>query len=108
MDNPQPAEGPILNIVGDKVALGPHHRDLVPLYERWMNDFEVTRTLAMLRPHTREQETAWFERATTGATNSVGFAIYERATLRPIGNTSLMGIDHVARIAEFGIIIGVK
>jgi len=36
---------PILNILGDKVALGPQHHDMLPLYVKWVNDFEVTRTL---------------------------------------------------------------
>jgi hypothetical protein len=35
---------PILNIVGEKVALGPHRRDLVALYQRWINDFEAVIT----------------------------------------------------------------
>ena len=29
---------PILNVVGDLVALGPLRRDLLPLYQRWIND----------------------------------------------------------------------
>jgi diamine N-acetyltransferase len=34
------------------------------------------------------------------------FTIYERETLRPIGNTALHGLDHRNRSASFGIIIG--
>lgn len=34
------------------------------------------------------------------------FTIYERETLRPIGNTALHGIDHRNRSASFGIMIG--
>ena len=34
------------------------------------------------------------------------FAIYERATLRPIGNTTPQGLDRRNRSASFGIIIG--
>ena len=101
-------EQPILNIVGEKVALGPHRRDLVPLYLKWINDFEVTRTLAVgPRPMTREAEEAWYDRASKEE-QSVTFTIYERATLRPIGNTGLHRIDHVNRTAEFGIMIGEK
>ena len=38
-----PTEGhrPIINILGDQVALGPPRRDLLPTYERWMNDFDT-------------------------------------------------------------------
>jgi RimJ/RimL family protein N-acetyltransferase len=34
------------------------------------------------------------------------FTIYERETLRPIGNTALHGVDHRNRSASFGIMIG--
>ncbi len=99
---------PIINITGQKVALGPIRRDLVPLYQRWVNDFEVTRTLAIgMRPMTREAEEAWFDSTVTKA-DEVAFTIYERATMRPIGNTSLMEIDHYNRSAEFGMLIGDK
>ena len=101
-------EGPIVNIVGEKVALGPHRRDLLPLYQRWINDFEVTRTLGVdMRPMTWEAEEAWYDRTSRGE-RDVGFTIYERATMRPIGNTGLHEIDHHHRTATFGILIGEK
>ncbi|HLZ07860.1 MAG TPA: GNAT family protein [Chloroflexota bacterium] len=97
---------PVLNIVGEKVALGPYRRDLVPLYLRWINDFNVTRTLGIgVRPATLESEEAWYERASR-SDGDVGFTIYERATSRPIGNTGLGKINHLHRTAEFGIMIG--
>jgi hypothetical protein len=41
----QPAQDrPVLNIVGDLVALGPVRRDVLPAWLRWENDFAVTRT----------------------------------------------------------------
>jgi RimJ/RimL family protein N-acetyltransferase len=99
---------PIVNIVGDKVALGPRRRDLLPLYLKWINDFEVVRNLGIaLRPMTWEDEEAWYER-TSKNESSVNFTVYECATLRPIGNTGLFSIDHVNRTAEFGILIGEK
>ena len=101
------SEQPVLNMTGEKVALGPVRRDLVSLYQRWINDFEVTRTLALrLAPMTVEAEDAWYERASKG--DDVLFTIYERATMRPIGNTDLRGIDPFHRTAEFGIMIGEK
>ena len=101
-------EGPIINITGDKVALGPHRRELLPLYQRWINDFEVTRTLSVgLRPTTWEAEQAWYERASKSEQDVV-FTIYERATMRPIGGTGLHDIHDRSRTAEFGILIGEK
>ncbi|MFN8525824.1 MAG: GNAT family protein [Chloroflexota bacterium] len=104
----EPDGRPILNIVGEKVALGPIRRDLLPLYERWINDFEVTRTLEIgWRPTSTETELAWFERAVS-ASGQVFFTIYERSTLRPIGNADLVAIDHHHGTASFGIMIGEK
>jgi len=102
------SEAPLLNVTGERVALGPRRRDLLPLYLKWINDFEVTRTLGMpLRPLTWEEEETWYERA-AGSEREVGFTIYERETVRPIGNCGLHGIDHRTGTAEFGILIGAK
>src|SRR5205807_2139134 len=102
----QPQDQPLINISGEKIALGPARRDLLPLYQRWINDFEVIRTLgARLRPMTWEAEEAWYEETSKSDTL---FTIYERATMRPIGNTGLHDIDHLHRTAEFGILIGEK
>jgi RimJ/RimL family protein N-acetyltransferase len=99
---------PVLSILGDKVALGPQHRGLLPLYVRWLNDFEVTRTMALGgRPITLEFEESWYNRVSTSERDAT-FVIYERATLRPIGSTGLHQIDHSDRTAEFGIMIGEK
>lgn len=101
-----PPERPaIVNIEGELVALGPMRRELIPLYQRWINDFETTKNLALAPgPMSLEAETAWFERAGTGG--DVIFTIYEKAAWRPIGNADLRGIDHRSRSATFGIMIG--
>ena len=105
----QKDEPVLLNIVGEKVALGPLRRDLLPQYLRWMNDFEVTRTLGVgSRPLTMEAEAGWYETASVSGTQ-VYFTLYERhPALRPIGTTSLMEIDYAQRRATFGLLIGEK
>lgn len=110
-----PHAAPIVNITGDLVALGPMRHDLLPLYQRWINDFAVTRTLTFpLRPTSAEAEEAWYrgvagdqpdDRA-TGPATGITFTVYERATLRPIGTTGLSEVDHRLRRAGFGIVIG--
>jgi len=94
-------------VPGQHVYLGPIRRDLAPVYQRWMNDLEVSRTLtAHWRvPFTVEDEIEWFEQARRDPTRRV-FTIYERSTWRPIGNTGLHQIDHRHGTAEFGIMIG--
>jgi RimJ/RimL family protein N-acetyltransferase len=107
MSDADASPAPIINISGERVALGPLRRDLLPLYQRWINDWEVTRTLGHpLRPMTWESEEAWYEGVARGG--GVQFQIYERDTLRPIGTTGLHDIDHQHRTAVFGILIGEK
>lgn len=117
---------PTLTIVGERVALGPLRRDLIPDYTRWLNDFEVIRTLGTTPvPMTIEAETAWFERASANSA-APHFTIYVRASWATgeqvydppvddetselawlaIGTTALNGIDWRNRTAEFGILIG--
>jgi RimJ/RimL family protein N-acetyltransferase len=100
------AERPILSIEGDLVALGPLRRNLLPLYQRWINDLGTARTLDLPpQPMTLEKEQEWYEEQAKSE-NSVPFTIYERRTLRPIGNAGLDGVDHRNRTASFGIVIG--
>jgi len=103
---PQGSEEPVLNIAGERVALGPLRADLLPLYGRWINDFGTMRMLGPPPiPVTVEKERDWYE-GRARAENDLMFTIYERETLRPIGNTGLHGLDHRNRSASFGIITG--
>ena len=107
----QPAaalEQPVVTIEGERIALGPLRRDLLPLYQRWMNDPAVVRTLGEgLRPLLLEDEQQWYEGA-VGATNAATFQIYVRAGWHPIGTTAVVGIDQRHETASFGIMIGEK
>lgn len=98
-------ERPVLNITGELVALGPLRRDLLPLYQRWINDTEVARALGVFLPLTVEKETEWYD-SEAKSEKSALFTIYELSTLRPIGTTALINLDHRNRKAEFGIEIG--
>lgn len=99
------AEQPILNIVGERVALGPLCRELIPLYTRWRNDFEIQLTFGNpLRPVTIEERARWFDDQSTS--DAHWFTIYERETLRPIGTTDLFEIEQRYRTCRFGILIG--
>ncbi len=95
----------ILNLVGENVALGPLRRDLVPIYQRWMNDLVAARNLGTLAPVTLDAEEAWYEKAAVSR-ETASFTIYERSTLRPIGTTQLMSLHPRNRRADFGIMIG--
>lgn len=107
--SPDPADPrPIVNLAGRLVGLGPIDRRWLSLYQRWLNDFEVTRTLAIgNHPVTLEAEGEWYDRAWR-STDSFTFTIYDLASGRPIGLTDLRRIDDRERTAEFGILIGEK
>lgn len=107
-ENVQTSADIILSIVGEKVALGPIRRDLIPLYQRWINDFAVLRTLHIPRPSTFEEIQASYEAevAAERLRKVVYFTIYDKATLRPIGRTDLGDINYRDRSASFGIEIG--
>ncbi len=96
---------PLLNLEGEKVALGPLTRELIPLYQKWDTDFEINRTTYSVRPVTLEEETDAYERYIRDK-NTVLFTIYERGSWRPIGKTYLSLASHTE--AEFGIVIGEK
>jgi diamine N-acetyltransferase len=103
---PEPDVRPVLNLVGEAVALGPQRRDLVPLYQRWLNDFAVlTRLGVPPAPLTHEAEERQY-RDTDAAADQVWFTVYERMTLRPLGISGLRDIDHAHSTAEFVIFIG--
>lgn len=100
----QPA--PTIVVQGQRIGFGPLLRALLPLYARWMSDLRVTRTLAApCRPMTIEMELGWLDRALT-SNDDVTFTIYDLATMRPIGNAGLHGIDSHLGTAEFGMFIG--
>ena len=93
----------VINIEGEKVALGPLRRDLVPLYHRWNNDFTVNRTTSEARPFTLEDQYEGYDRHAADH-SFVFFTVYEKATSRPVGQAYLCDIQ--PRTAEFGIVIG--
>ncbi|HEX5505043.1 MAG TPA: GNAT family protein [Thermomicrobiales bacterium] len=110
LDAENPAlDQPVVNIIGEKVALGPFRRDLVAFYLRWINDFEVTKTyLVRLRPWTLEEREAWYENVSKGGNDVVDFTIYEKSAARPIGYATLESIDYLSRTATLGLLIGEK
>lgn len=104
------SDKPVLNIVGEKIALGPVQKSMLPAFFRWENDFSVTLMSGdPLRPVSRESLEGQFERlAREESSHFIGFAIYERASWRVIGTAHLRHIDRTMRTAEYGIWIGEK
>ena len=105
-------ESPLINILGEKVALGPATRGQIPTIYRWSNDFRVSVLSGdSLRPVTLESLYADYDRQSAKEEHQprwIEFSMYERATMRFIGLTSLRHLDHRNRTATFGILIGEK
>ena len=98
------ATEPVINILGERVALGPRTREQLPLYARWRNDFTVARTFGGApRAHTLDALTATYDEHKGF---EYEFTVYERATWRPVGRTYLVDVDWRGRTAGFGIVIG--
>lgn len=103
-------ERPILNLMGDKVALGPMHEGLLARIAVWYNDFSTSAISGDdIRPVSPVAVRTDWESLMKGERQGwIGFAIYELATLRPIGHANVRDIGSVHRTAEFGILIGEK
>ncbi|EFH89919.1 GNAT family N-acetyltransferase [Ktedonobacter racemifer] len=101
---------PIMNLIGQKIALGPLQRELLPYYQRWMNDADVNALrIYTLRPMTWEAVEVWYEQVSKEMNlDAAFFTIYERSTTRPIGLTMLLDIAFLNKSAEFAISIGEK
>ena len=99
---------PIVNIRGERVALGPLHRGLLPLIERWDNDFRMADLSGDdPRPVTAESSAAGWEQLLRGERGDwIGFVIYALPDLRPIGITNIRDFTNPHGTAEFGISIG--
>jgi RimJ/RimL family protein N-acetyltransferase len=101
----EPGDPVVVNIVGERVALGPLRRDLIPHYQRWRNDFYVQRTFGNLpKPVTQEETSNWFDKS--AGPDSHWFTIYEKTTMRPIGTTDIYEVNFRWRVAQFGMQIG--
>jgi RimJ/RimL family protein N-acetyltransferase len=99
------SDGPIINIRGEKVGLGPLDPSMLPSFTRWINDFETLRTLGLdPRPMTASEEERWYQRVTSAA-DIVFFAIYDLSDMALVGSTNLFNIDHRHRTCELGIAI---
>lgn len=94
-------------LIGERLYLRPLELDDLENCLRWINDPEVTRTLAIYRPLNSLREREWLERLYRDDRDLV-LAIVLKESDKHIGNTGLHGIDWKDRQAELGIMIGEK
>jgi RimJ/RimL family protein N-acetyltransferase len=99
---------PIVNLIGNRVALGPLDRAMLPLLERWDNDL---RTVELgggePGPVALSALTAEWEPLLKGERPDwIGFVIYRWPEGIPIGVANLRDFQNAHGTAEFGITIG--
>ncbi len=101
---------PAMLLVGERAALGPLRRDLIPAYTRWVNDMVARRGLLETGLYTEDAETAWYEEASkasgTRDPETVAFTIHDARDELAVGTCSLLGIDYRLGTAHFGILVG--
>lgn len=99
---------PVVSLVGERVALGPLDRSLLPLLERWQNDFQ-TADLGGDSPAPvalSTLTTEWEPLIRGERPDWIGFAIYQWPGGVPIGVANLRDYQNAHGTAEFGITIG--
>lgn len=92
-------------LVWEKVYLSPRNSEDYKQYTEWINDLEISipsGSAHIIKTEIEEKE--YLE----GKTNDYNFGIIETKTDKLLGSISLAHVDHINRIAEFGIFIGDK
>lgn len=103
------APRPIVNIVGERVALGPLSRDYLDLHYRWENDFTAWPTDAPVeaQPRTRDEIVAHYDEwVKSQAEKRIRFTIYRIDNWQPIGDVGLRDLDFRNGTGVLGIMIG--
>jgi RimJ/RimL family protein N-acetyltransferase len=96
-------------IRGERLYLRSIERDDLQRCHDWMNDEELTASLAQRYPFSLAREADWVERATRGQDPSeLNFAICLAEADRHIGNCGLVAVDRENRTATLGVFIGEK
>jgi diamine N-acetyltransferase len=100
---------PLLQIVGERVALGPLLAEHAPAVAHWYADYGTLRNWAFPpgpRTVARLCDFGFDPNSVLFDADSASFAIYTADTLELVGMTGLIHVDHIDRIAEFYIMIG--
>jgi diamine N-acetyltransferase len=95
----------IYTIVGERIALGPMQRELIPRYHKWRNDLWIQRTYGnSLEPKLLEDQERWFDGLSDS--DAIWFTIFELETGDAIGATDLFQIEREHGLAWWGMMIG--
>ncbi|HEX8104054.1 MAG TPA: GNAT family protein [Solirubrobacteraceae bacterium] len=97
-------------LTGERAAIGPLRRDLVPHYTRWVNDLEVRRGAAQIGLHTEDAQLRWYEEMSAASAEMhpkrAIFTVYDRRDETPVGTSSLFAVNYRMGTAHLGIGLG--
>ncbi len=93
---------------GNKVVLRPVLEEDLHLFQKWMNDPEVSQYLRQILPASLEDERAWMTRVSKSTNENVTLAIVDAKTNELIGSMGIHGINHIDGTATTGSLIGNK
>lgn len=96
-------------LIGEKIYLRSLCvEDLKGNYSYWLNDPETNKQNSHhVFPYTYEALSDYIKNAYEGK-NKLPLAIVDKSTNKHVGNISLVNIDYINRISDWGIIIGEK
>ena len=95
-----------VDLVGERVALGPVRSELSPLFGRWLNDPEVAWNVYGEPPgRSLDEVRRWLDSFLADPATRV-WLLSRIDEQRAIGLVALSGIDDTARSAEFRTLIG--
>ncbi|MDT3687779.1 MAG: GNAT family protein [Pseudorhodoplanes sp.] len=94
-------------LVGDRVKLRGLRREDMQLYQRWLDNPDVTAFMESGWKPASEGDLDELYRISTEAQDTVAFAVIDKKTGNPVGCCGLYVIQWICRRADFRIIIGV-
>ena len=93
-------------IEGETIYFIPHNSEYINLYVKWFNDPKVRKYAREIVPIRVDDAKKWFEESERGTPNYIGFVIWHKKDMKPIGVIGLGLIDWVNGWANVGLSIG--
>ncbi|MGH9175450.1 MAG: GNAT family N-acetyltransferase [Vicinamibacterales bacterium] len=99
---------PVINITGERVALGPPSRAQLAAYARWFSDMNTMRTQGdpQPAPRTTAELATWYDVEMSLKPDRHFFSVYDRANWQHIGFVDLHHIDRANGTATMSLMVG--
>lgn len=97
-------------LFGERIILREYRKADLEYMRKWRNNPEITNNLSdiFLFPHTENNTETYLNSMLEGREDHKGFVIAHKDTEEYIGQVDLFNLDWKNRVADLGIVIGVK